>query len=305
MRSKLLLATSLVAAAFISGPVMAQDAGAVAARIQASAEGLVLSSNAERLEALKQQLDALSLPYTLHTFEGGNRQTGPMAGTNVVITLGEGAHDIVMTAHYDAVVLRDGAFSHGVVDNAGGTLAVIEAAKALSNQSLNHRLVVILTDQEELGLVGARNWLEQADKSRIKAAINVDVAAYGRTVMYGLNNGEASKDLVKQLRIHCAEMATDCEAFPVYPPSEDRVFTAAGIPVLSLGIQNPVGARQMWLAFNGGQDNGLREGFVPDVFQNIHSHEDKLDKLVAEDVAVFATFLTQLVQRVDTAHSAH
>lgn len=267
--------------------------------IHDAAAALVKSNNTERLDVLKAQLEAAGVPYTLHAFEGGNRQTGPMSGNNIVITLGEGEKDIVLLAHYDAAVLRDGAFSHGVVDNAGGTLAVIAAAKALPVSTMKHRVVVVLTDQEELGLIGARKWLEQADKLRIAAAVNVDVAAYGTTVMFGLNNGPASAGLVRALRTHCADTNTDCVAFPVYPPSEDRVFTAAGLPVLSLGIQNPIGARQMWLAFNGGQDNGLREGFVPDVFQNIHTHEDKMDKLKADDVAAFADFVTQLVVKID------
>jgi len=297
---KSLLAVAPLALALVAQPVWGQEAdNTVAARIQSAAERLVQDSNPARLEVLKAHLDTMGLAYELQTFEGGNRQTGPMAGTNIVITFGEGARDIVMTAHYDAAVLRDGAFSHGVVDNAGGTLAMIEAAKSLQAHSnhLNHRMIVVLTDQEELGLIGAGKWLEQADKTRIAGVVNVDVAAYGRTVMFGLNNGEAS---VRTLRTYCADTATDCEAFPVYPPSEDRVFSRAGIPVLSLGIQNAVGARQMWLAFNGGQDNGLREGFVPDVFQNIHTHEDKMDKLKSDDVAAFAAFLTGLIQRIAT-----
>lgn len=303
MRMKSLLAVAPLALALVAQPVWGQEAdNTVAARIQSAAERLVQDSNPARLEVLKAHLDTMGLAYELQTFEGGNRQTGPMAGTNIVITFGEGARDIVMTAHYDAAVLRDGAFSHGVVDNAGGTLAMIEAAKSLQAHSnhLNHRMIVVLTDQEELGLIGAGKWLEQADKTRIAGVVNVDVAAYGRTVMFGLNNGEASRGLVRTLRTYCADTATDCEAFPVYPPSEDRVFSRAGIPVLSLGIQNAVGARQMWLAFNGGQDNGLREGFVPDVFQNIHTHEDKMDKLKSDDVAAFAAFLTGLIQRIAT-----
>ena len=299
---KSLLTSTILAACLLAAPVMAQSTDQARA-VHASAEALIKTSNAERLDELKRQLEAANLPYTLQAFEGGNNRTGAMAGTNIVLTLGEGASDIVMTAHYDAVVLRDGAFSHGVVDNAGGTLAVVEAAKALNQTagSLTHRIIVVLTDQEELGLIGARKWLEQADATRIKAVVNVDVAAYGQTVMYGLNNGDQSKDLVKTLRHHCAETATDCEAFPVYPPSDDRVFSAAGIPVLSLGIQNAVGARQMWLAFNGGEDNGLREGFVPDVFQNIHTHEDTIDKLKADDVVAFSGFLSQLVGRIDAS----
>lgn len=298
---KPLFISSLMAALVAAAPVMAQDANPVAARIQTGAEALVLGSNADRLVALRSQLERLGLAYDLHSFEGGSTRTGPMAGNNVVLTLGEGDRDLVLVAHYDAAFLRDGAFSHGVVDNAGGTLAVVETAKALQAEAaaMNHRLVVVLTDQEELGLIGARKWLEQADKGRIAAVVNVDVAAYGRTVMFGLNNGEASKGLVKTLRHHCADTDTDCIAFPVYPPSEDRVFSAAGIPVLSLGTQNPIGARQMWLSFNGGEDNGLREGFVPDVFQNIHSHEDKMDKLKSDEVAAFVDFLTALVRKID------
>lgn len=303
MRIRHLLA-SAVLSAVVATPALASDntpATPQGQRIHAAAEALIKTSNAERLDVLKAQLDAAQMAYTLHHFEGGNARTGPMAGTNIVLSIGEGSSDIVITAHYDAVVLRDGAFSHGVVDNAGGTLAVIEAARSLKTRAtdLDHRIVVVLTDQEELGLIGARKWLEQADKDRIAAVVNVDVAAYGQTVMYGLNNGEASLDLVKTLRHHCADTATDCEAFfPVYPPSDDRVFSAAEIPVLSLGVQTATGARQMWLAFNGGEDNGLREGFVPDVFQNIHTHEDRIDKLQGDDVAQFSRFVAGLVTRI-------
>ncbi|WP_292051675.1 MULTISPECIES: M28 family metallopeptidase [unclassified Brevundimonas] len=278
------------------------ETSAAGQAIENAARALIKTSNAERLEVLKIQLSEAGIEYTLQTFEGGNRQTGAMAGTNIVLTFGEGQKDLVMTAHYDAVVLRSGGFSHGVVDNAGGTLAVVEAAKALKAHAahLNHRIVVVLTDQEELGLIGASKWLEQADRTRINAVVNVDVAAYGRTVMFGLNNGEQSAGLVRILSTQCAVTATDCEAFPVYPPSDDRVFSRAGIPVLSLGIQNAIGARQMWLAFNGGEDNGLREGFVPDVFQNIHTDQDTIDKLKGDDVAAFSEFLTALVRQIDT-----
>ena len=296
-----MLALSLVAPAALADS-QAAPATPQGQAIHAAAEALIKTSNAERLDVLKTQLEAAGIAYTLQSFEGGNPRTGPMQGTNIVLTFGEGQKDLVMTAHYDAVVLRSGDFSHGVVDNAGGTLAVIEAAKALkaNGDRLSHRIIVVLTDQEELGLIGAAKWLEQADKTRINAVVNVDVAAYGRTVMFGLNNGEQSSGLVRILRSQCALTATDCEAFPVYPPSDDRVFSRAGIPVLSLGIQNAIGARQMWLAFNGGEDNGLREGFVPDVFQNIHTDQDTLDKLKGDDVAAFAAFLDGLMRQIDT-----
>ncbi|MEC8533545.1 MAG: M20/M25/M40 family metallo-hydrolase, partial [Pseudomonadota bacterium] len=189
----------------------------------------------------------------------------------------------------------------GIVDNAGSVLAMIEAMKALKGQTTGHRLIFVMTDQEELGLIGAKAWLESHDKSRIHAVINADVAAYGRTVMYGENNGAQSGFVLSALRTQCAEQAVNCIAFPVYPPSDDRVFSAAGVPVVSLGTQDAIGAHQMWLAFNGGEDNGLKEGFVPPVFQRIHSTEDKLSYLNGEDVARFGRFIADLTLRLDRA----
>lgn len=293
-----MLFRSLVAAAtlFTAVPAAAQDSGAA---IQSAAAAFVKPTNAERMAVIVDQLTAAGLPHEIQAFDGGNPRTGPMAGSNVVVTLGDGPRDIVLTAHYDAVKLRDGSMSQGIVDNAGSVLAMIEAMKTLKGQTTGHRLIFVLTDQEELGLIGAKAWLDAHDKSRIHAVINADVAAYGRTVMYGENNGAQSAFVLTALRSQCAEQAVNCLAFPVYPPSDDRVFSAAGVPVVSLGTQDAIGAHQMWLAFNGGEDNGLKEGFVPPVFQRIHSPEDKLSYLNGEDVARFGRFIADLTLRLD------
>jgi Peptidase family M28 len=295
-----MLFRSLVAAAalLVALPAAAQESGAT---IQTAAAAFVKPTNAERMAVIVDQLTAAGLPHEVQTFEGGNQRTGPMAGSNVVVTLGDGPKDIVLTAHYDAVKLRDGSMSQGIVDNAGSVLAMIEAMKTLKGQTTGHRLIFVLTDQEELGLIGAKAWLESHDKSRIHAVINADVAAYGRTVMYGENNGAQSGFVLTALRSQCAEQGVNCIAFPVYPPSDDRVFSAAGVPVVSLGTQDAIGAHQMWLAFNGGEDNGLKEGFVPPVFQRIHSTEDKLSYLNGEDVARFGRFIADLTLRLDRA----
>ena len=112
---------SLLAAGLVLGlsvPAAAQEPlrQAVAAYVQ--------PSNAERLRVLTGQLDAAGLDYEIQTFEGGGR-AGPMQGSNVIVALGEGERDILLTAHYDAVVLPSGEMAHGVVDNAASTVAVI------------------------------------------------------------------------------------------------------------------------------------------------------------------------------------
>ena len=302
-----MLFRSLVAASVLlaASPALAQEAPVQSgdhADLGAAAGRFVVPTNAERTRVVVDLLTEAGLKAEIQTFQGGNDRTGPMEGANVVTTVGEGPADIVLTAHYDAVKLRDGALSQGVVDNAGSVLALIQAAAALKEglegQPVAYRFVFVFTDQEELGLIGAKNFLETHGKDRIAAVINADVAAYGETVMYGENNGEQSAFVLAALRGLCAERAFDCVAFPNYPPSDDRVFSAAGVPVVSLGTQDAVGAHQMWLAFNGGRDNGLKEDFVPPVFQRIHSTEDRLAYFNGDDVARFGLFVADLALKL-------
>lgn len=291
-----LLTAACAVLALASTPAQAQDTDALRDAVAAFAQ----PSNAERLAVLTRQLEAAGLDYEIQAFEGGGR-AGPMTGSNVVVTLGEGERDILLTAHYDAVVLQNGELAHGLVDNAASTVAVIEAARALKGRALNHRVQVIFFDQEELGLIGARRWIEANGTDRIAAVVNSDVAAFGDALMYGENNGERSAFILTALRQECAERALTCVGYPAYPPSDDRAFIAAGVPVVSIGFQRRIGAHQMWLAFNGGEDNGLAEGFVPEVFRLIHSEGDRLEAVEPETIALAAEVYAALVARLDAA----
>jgi hypothetical protein len=257
-------------------------------------------TNADRLSVLTGQLEAAGLDYDIQTFEGGARGQ-PTAGSNVVVTLGEGERDLLLTAHYDAVVLQSGELADGLVDNAASAVALIEAAKVLRGRDLNHRVQIIFFDQEELGLIGASRWIEANGTDRVAAVINSDVAAFGDTLMYGENNGERSAFVLTALRGECIERALTCVGFPVYPPSDDRAFIAAEVPVVSIGFQRRVGAHQMWLAFNGGETPGLAQGFVPEVFQLIHSEGDAIEAVDPATVALAAEVYADLITRLDAA----
>jgi hypothetical protein len=54
----------------------------------------------------------------------------------------------------------------------------------------------------------------------------------------------------------------------------------------------------MWLAFNGGQANGLAEGFVPPVFQRIHSAQDMMEWVEGDEVLRTARFIADLALRL-------
>lgn len=290
----------------LSTPVAAQDLD-----LRAQVAAYVQPTNAARTEVVVAQLRAAGFEPTVETFAGGNPRTGELEGRNVVVTLGDGPREILLTAHYDAVKLRDGTMSQGVVDNAASVVGVIEAAKILRAKDLNHRVRIILFDQEELGLIGAKKWIEAHGLANVAAVVNSDVAGYGDTMMYGQNNGAQSAFVTRAVRELCAERAMPCVGFPVYPPSDDRAFSGAGlseagegggqdrVPTVSLGFQDQIGAHQMWLAFNGGETNGLAEGFVPRVFQLIHSAEDTIEQVDPATVALAGEVYAALVERLD------
>ncbi|GAA0651585.1 M28 family metallopeptidase [Brevundimonas lenta] len=301
-----MLFRSLAAAAAVlavSSPVAAQDVD-----LRAQVAAFIQPTNAARTDVVVSQLRAAGFDPVVETFVGGETDA-PMEGRNVVITIGDGPREILLTAHYDAVVLRDGSMSQGVVDNAASVVGVIEAAKILRTRNLNHRVRIILFDQEELGLIGARKWVEAHGLTNVAVVVNSDVAAYGDTMMYGLNNGAQSTGVVRAVREVCAERAMNCVGFPVYPPSDDRVFSGAGlgrqsapgpvVPTISLGFQDHVGAHQMWLAFNGGQNTGLAEGFVPQVFQLIHSHGDTMEHVDPATLKLSGETYAAVVERLD------
>lgn len=263
----------------------------------------VQPTNEARTQAVIDLVRAAGFEPEVETFQGGNDRTGPMTGRNVTFTV-EGTDtdltgEILLTAHYDAVKLRDGSLSHGVVDNAASVVAVVRAAELLRAQHLGHTVRVILLDQEELGLIGARKWIEAHGLADVRAVVNSDVAGYGDTLMYGHNNGDQSAFVTRAVREVCTERAMPCIGFPVYPPSDDRAFSAAGAPVVSLGFQDHVGAHQMWLAFNGGETNGLAEGFVPQVFRLIHSTEDTMEQLDPATVELAGTVYAELIRKLD------
>jgi hypothetical protein len=297
-----MLIQSLFALSLLAAPVQDEALTAEGQAVETAIQAYAAKTNDQRREVVVAQLRAQGFTPRTVPFEGGNERTGPRPGANVVITVGEGAKDIVLTAHFDAVPLRDGSMSQGVVDNAGSVVALMDAALAIKEQVDQapgaYRYVFVFTDQEELGLIGARKWLEAQDKSRIHAVINMDVNAYGETLMYGENVGEASAFVLAAMRTQCAERAFDCVAFPSYPPSDDRVFSAAGLPVISIGSQDAVGTHQMWLAFNGGETNGLAEGFVPPVFQRIHSADDRMEWVDGDDILRTSGFVADLALRL-------
>jgi hypothetical protein len=122
------------------------------------------------------------------------------------------APGILVAAHHDSVPV-----SHGASDDGAGAAAIVETARALAaGPKLRHLLIVLLTDGEEAGLLGAEAFAkESAWAKRVRAVINVDSrGSAGPSQMF-----ETSKDnawLIAAMAEHVPRPSTTSLFYEVY-----------------------------------------------------------------------------------------
>ena len=89
---------------------------------------------------------------------------------------------VLMVAHYDSAPSGPGA-----ADNAASVAAILEAMRALkTGPAARNDLIVLFTDGEELGLLGAKAFVEtQPALSNIKVVLNFEMRGdYGPSMMF-------------------------------------------------------------------------------------------------------------------------
>lgn len=257
-------------------------------------------SNPARLDALQEILRERGLPFELQMFESKESPLGRKKGTNVVMTFGSGPREITVGAHYDAVEWKDsGKLSQGMVDNGAGAIVALRVAEALKDRTLRHRVRIVLFDQEEVDLGGSKAYVAGRKAGEIAAAINVDIAGFGDTIVYGLGKTEGDTRLQEVLGAICAERRLACLEFQQFPRSDDRSFQAAGIPAISIGFLPRLQAHQLWLHLNGGKDSGLPEDWKPPILKIIHTPEDTLDKVDPGTLDLAAGLVLDMLLRLD------
>ncbi|MBX3479814.1 MAG: Zn-dependent exopeptidase M28 [Caulobacter sp.] len=281
------LLTGLLAACLLAAPAMAGTREDVASFVQPTQDG--------RLAALEALLKREGLAYEIQTFPGSEAGKSRQ-GRNVVITIGKGERDILLTAHWDAKVMKDGALADAVVDNAASVVAVIQAARVLKGAKLHHRLRIILFDQEELGLLGAKAYAAGPDAGRVAAVINFDVNGYGDTPFFADPTDPA---LAKAIRRACLAASEDCLAFGAYPPSDNLAFRKIGVPETSFSYLPAREAHQLWLMFNAGQTSGLPDDFHPRILGLIHTPDDTMAAVDPDTVDRAGRLAVELVRAAD------
>lgn len=103
--------------------------------------------------------------------------TGTSTGANVIARLeatGGTGETIIVGAHFDGVPAGPGA-----ADNATGVAIVLAAARYLKDvPDRRHPVVFALFDQEELGLIGSREWVKTLVPAEVRGAHIFDMLSF-------------------------------------------------------------------------------------------------------------------------------
>jgi hypothetical protein len=153
---------------------------------------------------------------------------------------------VIVGAHYDHLghggegsLAPDAREVHtGADDNASGTAAVLEAARALAAGPRPARSVIFMAfTGEERGLWGSAHWVAESTVplDRVVAMLNLDMV--GRVTddavtVFGFGTAEEWNDVVDRANAELADPLRVAKAPDGFGPSDHASFYGAGIPVL-------------------------------------------------------------------------
>lgn len=154
---------------------------------------------------------------------------------------------IVLTAHFDHLGVRNGEVYNGADDNASGTVALMSLARYVARNPLRHTVVFVALDGEEMGLRGARAFLEAGWPRDIVLNVNMDMVSRSDSLLFAAGT------------FHYPQLRPVLESVRARPPvvlrfghdepgiegvddwtgsSDHRVFHGKGIPFVYFGVED-------------------------------------------------------------------
>ncbi|WP_156819498.1 M20/M25/M40 family metallo-hydrolase [Pseudonocardia sp. HH130630-07] len=144
-------------------------------------------------DELSARLSAAGLTTRVHAstgVDGRDRRMVAAPVDNLVATLPgtDPTGTVVLAAHYDSV-----ANGPGAADDMSSVAAILEAVRALrTGPPLRNDLVVLFTDAEEPGLLGAQAWVREELGSRPTVVVNFEArGTSGPSLMFQTSTGNA------------------------------------------------------------------------------------------------------------------
>lgn len=150
---------------------------------------------------------------------------------------------LILSAHYDhlgiGVAVRGDSIYNGVVDNAIGTAALLEIARALSKSPPKRSVLFLFLTGEEKGLLGSTYYIDNPVVPHYKtvANINIDGLAIFDTFKDVIGFGTELSSLQETLQRSAAVMGLEVSFLPSnfsgiesFARSDQITFAKAGIP---------------------------------------------------------------------------
>jgi hypothetical protein len=173
----------------------------------------ILAGSGFTLKDLQTKIDSSKQPFAVQTasiieMEVHSKYTKEQPTMNIVGKL-EGSDPelrnayVVVGAHLDHVGEQAGEiYAPGANDNASGSAAVLEIARAFAKDKIKPKrsIIFVLFASEELGLIGSKYFVDHSPVplEKITAMINLDCIGYGDSIQIG--NGKSSPNLWKIAR---------------------------------------------------------------------------------------------------------
>ena len=183
--------------------------------------------NAAR-QFLLDEFTALGLTPQRHDYTNGS-----YVGANVIARLDANAGTggtLIIGAHFDSVPAGPGA-----ADNATGVAIVLATARYLREvQTRQHPVVFALFDQEELGLIGSREWVKTLTPMDITGAHIFDMLSFDGDGDHVVELWSPSPAIEAVYQAHAAAAGTPISAV-TFAYSDHQAFLEVGITATGVG----------------------------------------------------------------------
>ena len=187
-----------------------------------------------------------------HAFTFTSRKEIAYNAVNVLAEIKGTTHPekyIVVSAHYDHLGIKDGEIYNGADDDASGVAALFAFAEYLKANPPKHSVILAAFDAEELGLQGAKYFVEKMKDSNIMFNLNMDMisrSAKDELYVVGGRYTKSLEDIIKNFK-----NPTTSKLLVGHDGSDDKddwtqasdhgPFHNAGIPFLYFGDEDHPG----------------------------------------------------------------
>lgn len=183
-----------------------------------------------------------------------NGETFDAVGTNLILSFpGQNSDQnptgpiLEITAHFDHLGIQADTIFNGADDNASGVGALLAILKSFHSEPPEHEVRIIWLDTEEMGLSGARDYVDTQLDDRPRVNLNLDMIAQneaGTIYMAGSHHTPALKLLVAQaaetvdIDVRYGNDSPDDGASDWTMQSDHGAFHAVGIPFVYFGVED-------------------------------------------------------------------